>query len=151
MRTYSTKNKSQRGGFTLIETMVAMLLLVIIAVGGASLMQRTSVTVARQNNKRAALAAAERRLEQLRAQPYNNINDGEVGALRYASERYSDGSFSVVSSKPVETVLVNRIQRPIFVELVRFDEANPRYEFVQATVFVEYDAGETVSFATNLR
>jgi hypothetical protein len=131
--------------------MVAMLLLVIIAVGGASLMQRTGVTIARQNNKRAALAAAERRLEQLKVQSYDNIDDGEVGTLRYASVRFSDGSFQVVSAKPFETVLVNKIERPIFVELVRFNETNPKHEFVRATVFVEYDAGESVSLSTNLR
>ncbi|MDF7808434.1 prepilin-type N-terminal cleavage/methylation domain-containing protein [Pontiellaceae bacterium B12219] len=151
MKTYSINNRSQRSGFSLIETMVALLLLSIIAVGGAALMQRTGMTVAQQNNKRAALAAAERRLEQLRAQPYSNINDGEAGTLRYASERYNDGTFRVVSSKPTETVRVNRVQRPVWVELIRFDETNPKREFVQATVFVEYAAGETVSLATNLR
>lgn len=131
--------------------MVAVLILAVLAIGGAALMQRAGITVTEQKNKRIALEAANRRLEQLRTQPYDFLNDGPAGAVRYASVRYSDGSFRVVQDKPEETVSINGVQRPVYVELERFIETDPDREFVVATVFVEYRSGEAVSLRTILR
>ncbi|QBG46124.1 type II secretion system protein [Verrucomicrobia bacterium S94] len=150
MTVRSTTGTRKRCGFSLIEIMVAVVILAVLAIGGAALVQRAGITVAEQKNKRVALEAANRRLEQLRAQPYDVLDDGPVGAVRYAS-RYADGSFRVVDQKPEETVAINGVQRPIYVELERVSETRPVREFVQATVFVEYRSGEAVSLRTILR
>ncbi|MDZ8119285.1 type IV pilus modification PilV family protein [Pontiella agarivorans] len=151
MKICSTAKSRTRRGFSLIEIMVAVLILGVLAIGGAALMQRTGITVTEQKHKRIALETANRRLEQLRAQPYEFLNDGPVGAVRYASVRYADGSYRIVQDQPEETVSINGSERPVYVELVRFSETVPEREFVQATVYVEYRDGETVSLRTILR
>lgn len=124
MKTSLEIRGKRRGGFSLIEILIAVVVLAVLAVGGAVLMPRAGASVTVQKNKRAALYAAEQRLEQLRAQPYCNINDG---------------SFGSVSSTPDETVAVNGV------------ESSPAREFVEAAVYVEYRSGETVSLSTVLR
>lgn len=140
-------NTKGKKGFSLVEVMIAVLLLTIMALGGAAFMQRAGSTVTIQKSKRAAIIAASRRLEQLRTEPFDNINDSPVGALWYI-----DGANNVVTDKPAETVSINGRQRPFYVEIQRFSESSPTREYVRATVYVQYrEGGNWVSLTTNLR
>lgn len=131
--------------------MFAILLLTVLAIGGAAIMQHAGSTVAIQKNKRAAIEAANQCLERLRTEPYENIDDGPEGVMRYIDEVQDDGSFRIVSHDPGRTVSINGEQRAIVVEAVRYDERSPVREYVQATVRVQYREDEWVSLSTILR
>lgn len=148
---FCLKNRrSKQLGFSLVEVMVAVLILTIVAMGGAALMQRAGSTVAIQKNKRAAITAATRRLEQLRTEPYENLDGGKKDEW-YIRGPFKDGSFGVVSKKPTQTISINGVKRPIYVKAKKVKKKTPSREFIRAIVYVQYRSEEWVSLATNLR
>ena len=109
----------RRGGFTLVEVMLALLILSILVIGGMTFVAHSSGTIAQQNNKRAAISAANRRMELVRSVPYTTFTDEwEVGSSPvYLEYNYQTDEFSHFSENPWETVLINGKSRNILTKV----------------------------------
>ena len=136
-------------GFTLVETMIAMLILAVLALGGGAILYQAGKTVAIQNNKRVAVEAACQRLEQLCEKAYNNIKPPV-----FNSQYYVDDDFLLSTDNPDAEVSINGIMLPIVTTVERIGSSNFNgYEYVRAIVRMQYRLGgdDWISVATNLR
>ncbi len=105
-----------RKGFTLMETLVAMMLFGMIALGSASLVVHASSTVLLQKNKRAALSAANARMERVHTADFERMEVRIFNNSLQSSTFFIDEVNNPVEMDPKEAVLVAGTSRGIKVE-----------------------------------
>lgn len=89
--------QTPKKGMSLIESMVAILILAIVVIGGSSFFVYGRSWISLQGRYRAAIQLAAQKLEQLKADNYYEIEEGET------QESVSLGDSSCIRSVQTET------------------------------------------------
>lgn len=95
------QQRSQQSGFTLVETVIALLILMVVFLGAASLFAYSIRYNTGADDRALALALAEQRLEQLRVLPFNDAalnqtpNNGNDGVQEAPDPKHGGRTFRV--------------------------------------------------------
>src|SRR2546421_10568488 len=90
----SKRERSRERGFTMIETMIALVVMMIVGLGAASLFFFAAQNNMGANDRELAMAVAQKRMEWLRSMPLNT----NTMSTAYA---YPDGGLAATSASGV--------------------------------------------------
>ena len=92
--------RSQERGFTLMETVIALVILMIVGLGAASLFFYAATNNIGANDRELSMAVAQKRMEWLRSIPYNTT----TSSTAYS---YPDGGLAQTSTSGVTETAVS--------------------------------------------
>ncbi|MFN2532048.1 MAG: hypothetical protein ABR555_12195 [Pyrinomonadaceae bacterium] len=93
----TNKQAQPDGGFTLMETAIALVLMMVVGLGAASLFAYSANTNSEANDRELAMAIAQKRMEWLRNMPFSAAN-------RNLAYSYPNGGLGATSASGVEEI-----------------------------------------------
>ena len=84
------REASHEAGFTLIETSIAMVMMMVVAMGAASLFFMSITNNTGASERAMSVAIAQRRIEWLRALPYNDPDAGDPDIIGLPDDEVMD-------------------------------------------------------------
>jgi prepilin-type N-terminal cleavage/methylation domain-containing protein len=129
--------KINKNGFTIIESMLAIVILLMMAVAGGAFFFYSTARISVESNKRVAIEAANTRLEKLKSSDYENIKPAQDASLHYIK---AFGTGWVLDGVNDETIDINGTILPITTTLQYIDAHNggDPYDFLHVVVSVGY-------------
>jgi len=118
------REEKRQGGFTIIETVIALCIAMVVGFGAISLFLFAIGYNAGASDRARALALAQQRLEVLRATPYANLSTTAAGmpttviAGSSASPDYDQRTFNVTTTVADDANVLNSHQKVITVTVM---------------------------------
>ena len=136
------QGRPSKSGTSLVEVIIAILILAILVLAATQSIRYSKTMATQQRNRRVALEIANGRLEDMRAAGYSQIAHAtKNSSVRYLSR--STNSWSISSSNPNETTVVNGRTRPMVttVQYIDADGGSTSYDCLRVAVRVYYGPG----------